>query len=353
MPKPPTDAEASRVHRLQLLSSPMRRRSLLVLALSAGSAVGAALVRGRAGALNTDRQSGSVSEFRAGSRLTGSNPANSKTTATDSAALMGPFRLELIHRQHIGDSGLGLHEPSGLTLNADGTALYTVSDDTKAVFCLDLNGRISMDESFFVNATDLEGIALSDDGRRLLAVQEETNAVISIDIAARRELQRSPLTEMANYATIARHFPARPDNKGLEGITVNSRNQHVFVVKEGRPGLLIELDPDCTTILSSRLLTTANGFSHPKLGPRRLDFSGLSYDSQRDTLWIASDKGQCLCHYDWKRDQVLQRLDLLLNDGSKSRRVRKAEGVAVDPQRGRVYVVSDRDAELYVFKLNG
>ena len=49
---------------------------------------------------------------------------------------------------------------------------------------------------------------------------------------------------------------------------------------------------------------------------------------------------------------MLQRLDLLLNDGSKSKRVRKAEDVAVDPQRGKVYVVSDRDAELYVFNLN-
>ena len=50
---------------------------------------------------------------------------------------------------------------------------------------------------------------------------------------------------------------------------------------------------------------------------------------------------------------MLQRLDLLLNDGGSSKRVRKAEGIAVDPERGRVYVVSDRDAELYVFKLHG
>ena len=265
---------------------------------------------------------------------------------------MGPFRLELIHRQRIADPGLGLNEPSGLTLNADATALYTVSDDTKAIFCLDLNGRVLISESFFVDATDLEGLALSGDGRRLLAVQEETNAVISVDLAARRELQRSSLAAMANYACIAMHFPDRPDNKGLEGITVNSRNQHVFVVKERDPGLLIELDPACTAILSSRLLTEANGFSHPKLGPGRLDFSGLSHDSRRDTLWIASDQGQCLFHYDWTGDQVLQRLDLMLNDGGKSKRVRKAEGVAVDSERGRVYVVSDRDAELYVFKLN-
>ena len=77
------------------------------------------------------------------------------------------------------------------------------------------------------------------------------------------------------------------------------------------------------------------------------------FRSQHDTLWIASDRGQCLFHYDWNHDQVLQRLDLRLNDGVQSKRVRKAEGIAVDSERGRVYVVSDRDAELYVFQLHG
>ena len=266
---------------------------------------------------------------------------------------MEPLRLELIRRHRIADPGLGLNEPSGLSLNADGTALYTVSDDTKAVFRLSLKGKVSIEESFFMSVTDMEGLALSVDGQRLLAVQEETNTVISVDLASRRELWHRPLAGMVNYASVAMHFPPMPDNKGLEGITVNSSNRHVYVVKEGRPGLLIELDADCTTILSSRLLTTINGFSHPQVGPRRLDFSGLSYDSHRNTLWIASDKGKCLFHYDWERDQVLQRIDLLLNDGGSSKRVRKAEGIAVDPERGRVYVVSDRDAELYVFKLHG
>ena len=163
---------------------------------------------------------------------------------------MGPFRLELIRRHRIADAGFGLNEPSGLTLNADATALYTVSDDTRAIFCLDLKGRVSASESFFMSAIDLEGLALSGDGRRLLAVQEETNSVISVDLASRRELQHRPLAEMANYASVAMHFPSEPDNKGLEGITVNSTNQHVFVVKEGRPGLLIELDADFSTILS-------------------------------------------------------------------------------------------------------
>ena len=42
--------------------------------------------------------------------------------------------LSLISEHRILDKAAGLNEPSGLTLNHDGTALYTVSDDTKAVF---------------------------------------------------------------------------------------------------------------------------------------------------------------------------------------------------------------------------
>ena len=46
---------------------------------------------------------------------------------TDSAELI----LKLVDEHRILDEAAGLNEPSGLTLNADGTALYTVSDDTK------------------------------------------------------------------------------------------------------------------------------------------------------------------------------------------------------------------------------
>ena len=265
---------------------------------------------------------------------------------------MPSFRLELLSRHSIRDPSLGLNEPSGLTLNRDGSALYTVSDDTKAIFRLDLKGRVSVADSFFIGLDDLEGIAISRDDSELLVVQEVTNSLVIVDLNTRRERSRRPLSAMTNYATIAKHFPDLPDNKGLEGITVNADNGHVFVVKEGRPGLLIELDPSLTTILSAKELKADMGFAHPKVKPGKLDFSGLSYDSKRHTIWITSDKGQCLFHFDWERDAVLERLDLTISTVGKDKQVRKAEGVAIDPDRNRVYVVSDRDAELYVFKLH-
>ena len=260
--------------------------------------------------------------------------------------------LSLISEHRILDKAAGLNEPSGLTLNHDGSALYTVSDDTKAVFRLDLKGRLSITESFFIGVDDLEGIAINGDGSRLHAVQEETNALITIDIATRRELSRRPLAAMTNYESIQRFFPDPPDNKGLEGITVNTRTGHLFVVKEGRPGLLIELDAEGNSILQARLLNATNGFVHPTVGPDKLDFSGLSYDAERSTIWITSDKGQCLYHYDWEQDQVLQRLDLVIEDDNKPKRIRKSEGVAIDPARNRLYVVSERDGRLYVFKIH-
>ena len=104
----------------------------------------------------------------------------------------------------------GLNGPSGLTLNADGTAL-TVSDDTKAVFKLDLKGRLSISGSFFIGVDDLEGIALSTDGNQLLMVQEKNNSIVTVDLESRRELSRRPLAAMQNYESIRQYFPELPD----------------------------------------------------------------------------------------------------------------------------------------------
>ena len=69
---------------------------------------------------------------------------------------MTSVRLELLSRHRIRDPGLGLNEPSGVTSNRDGSALHTVSDDTKAIFRLDPKGRVSVTDSFFIGLDDLD-----------------------------------------------------------------------------------------------------------------------------------------------------------------------------------------------------
>ena len=81
-----------------------------------------------------------------------------------------------------------------------------------------------MSDSFFIGFDDLEGIALRGNDSELLVVQERSNSVVVGDLSSRRERYRRPLSAMTNYDAIAHHFPDPPDNNGLEGITVNTRN---------------------------------------------------------------------------------------------------------------------------------
>ena len=261
-------------------------------------------------------------------------------------------QLELLEHHPIRDAASGLNEPSGLALDRQGTSLYTVSDDTKIIFNLDLQGRIIPDSSFLINIKDLEGVAVTADGKMILAVQEESNSIIQFDIISRKEIQQIPLTTLKNYDQIAVYFNHKNQNKGLEGITINFNNNHIVVVKEGEPGLLIELDSKCETIINHCKLNEKHGFKHPRIKSEKLDFSGLSYDYTSDTIWITSDKGECLFHFNFDDKKVLNRLDLPRESDTQSKRVAKSEGIAFDPNNQRLYIVSERDCELYIYQLH-
>jgi uncharacterized protein YjiK len=156
---------------------------------------------------------------------------------------------------------------------------------------------------------------------------------------------------MAGYDTIARFFVNSPPNKGLEGITWNTDTGSIFVVKEGTPGLLIELSADLATIRRHVLLNEANGFVDDEVAGDELDFSGVCYDRNRKYFWIVSDKGRRLFLHDWKRNRVIQSFPLAYSINGKYREIKKAEGVAVDPTSNRLFVVSDKEARLYVFDI--
>ena len=71
------------------------------------------------------------------------------------------LQLELLEHHPIRDAASGLNEPSGLALDRQGTSLYTVSDDTRIIFNLDLQGRIIPDLSFLINVKDSEACGYS------------------------------------------------------------------------------------------------------------------------------------------------------------------------------------------------
>ena len=154
------------------------------------------------------------------------------------------FNLTYLDRKNITDEDEGLEEPSGLAIEPGDDGFWTVSDDTKKIFKLDSEGDVDKDESFEIPVKGLEGITLDSTGEFLLTVKEESNEIIKIEIAAREVVAARPLSGMEGFDTIAPFFDGEGENKGLEGITWNADTGTLFVLKEGKPGLLIEVSPD-------------------------------------------------------------------------------------------------------------
>ena len=266
------------------------------------------------------------------------------------------FSLTYLDRIKIADDDAGLNEPSGLALAPNGEALWTVSDDTKKVFALTTDGEIIKDMSFKIDEKGLEGIAVGPSGDTLLAVREEGGEILKIGIEEERILSHHPLSEMAGYDAIEADFERGGDNKGLEGITLNSATGTWFVLKEGEPGMLIEIAEGLEAILDHKLLGHAAGFADDDEAPEDIDYSGIQYSGDGLRFWIVSDKARRLFLYDWERNEVIQSAPLGFAKNEEYREVEKAEGVAVDNENNRLYVITDdpgggKAPRLYLFDL--
>lgn len=258
--------------------------------------------------------------------------------------------LRYLERFKIGDEDEGVEEPSGLALSYDRKGLWTVSDNQKKVFRMGLDGTLDKDASFKIGKEGLEGIATGSSEDVLLAVREDGNELLEISIPDEEITVRRALADMAGYDAIAHHFEGSRANKGLEGVALNASSGTVFVLKEGDPGLIIELDPSLKRILDHKHLGAASGFADDDEKSPKIDYSGIQHD-EGSRFWIVSDKAKRLFLYDWAADAVIRSTALGYSKDGEYREIDKAEGVAVNANTNRLYVVSDEEARLYVFDI--
>jgi uncharacterized protein YjiK len=262
------------------------------------------------------------------------------------------FSLTYLDQFEIKNETEELNEPSGLTLSHGNNTLWTVSDDTNKIFNLSLDGKLRKEESFEIKDDGLEGIVLDPTGEFFFVVKENSNEIIKIKVDKPKSARNQRLDKMAGFYTVANYFAGGEPNKGLEGITWNNKTGTIFVIKERDPGLLVELSSDLKRIQSHQLLNDKNGFRDNEVGPDDLDFSDICYDESRDCFWIISDKASRLFLYDWKKNKVLQSSKLRYRKNGKQQEIEKAEGVEIDLDTNRLYVVSDKEARLYVFDIH-
>ena len=246
---------------------------------------------------------------------------------------------------------MGFNEPSGLALAGDGHSLWSVSDSDTLLHNLALDGSVTRSLALpHTDSADLEGVAVGRDGT-LFLVQEKDRAMLQFDPNEPKFIMRRSLNQMKGYSSLLPLLAHNPSNNGLEGITVLPDTGQLFVVIEGKPRLLLSISPTLNEIEAIVPLTQEMGFTSIHASNSDLDVSGLAWSTKSQTLWILSDKGQRIFVFDPDLATVTA-IDLEYQSGEKTKNIRNAEGIALDEENGRLFVLTDdgRKSHLFVFR---
>ena len=205
-----------------------------------------------------------------------------------------------------------MSEPSGIDISYDEKGFWVVSDQNSKVYLIDSWGKEI--KNFEVNGEGLEGITVIDDGT-LAVVLERTREVIILDTSG-KEMKRAALELEGEL------------NSGLEGITYDPKEKKFYIINEKRPRLLITLDQNLKELKRDTL-----NFSK--------DVSEIFFDDIDNTLWILSDESQRLFNTDISGDLIKE----------FKIKVIQPEGITFNKTRTKLYIVSDKTENLYVFNL--
>lgn len=201
-------------------------------------------------------------------------------------------------------------EPSGLAINSLGNSLYTVSDNTAKVYKLNTKGEVTKVYSY--KGDDLEGVSVFK-GNKLLLAEERSKELVEFDMGSETFLKHK-----INYQN-------NEDNSGIEGVAFAENLNAIFILNEKNPGKLIRLRSDFS-VLTKYDLDFAK------------DYSGIFYESSSKLLWIVSDQNKTINKCTLKGD-VLE---------SYSVRISQAEGITIS--NDKIYVISDAEEKLYIYK---
>jgi uncharacterized protein YjiK len=194
--------------------------------------------------------------------------------------------------------------------NAD--EFLTVSDTTGKVYVISATGAVIRDINF--DGNDLEGVTYVPLDSTIFVVEEKQKEILQLDTAG-HEIRRFPV-DLANVY----------EKHGPEGITYNPENGHLYVVSEKLPSLLIEMTMSGEVVDSYEL-----NFAE--------DYSAVCYDHRDGSLWILSDESE-----------IVAKCDLTGKPLKKYRTgIEKCEGLVVDSENARIYIVTDQVSVLYLF----
>lgn len=219
---------------------------------------------------------------------------------------------EYLHLNLISQYPVAVPGISDLSSYKNENEFLTVSDTLGKVYVISVTGDVIRTLNY--EGGDLEGVTYASIDSTIFVVEEKKKEIVKLDTNG-NEILRLPV-EVNNI--FKKHGP--------EGISFNPANEHLYVVNEKFPSLLIEMT------LSGEVVDT-NRLTFAK------DYSAVFYDPLDSSLWILSEASQLLAKCDLSGIPVLQ-----FKTG-----VIKGESLIVDSGNSRIYIISESTSELYVF----
>ena len=210
---------------------------------------------------------------------------------------------------------LDVREPSDLCLDRDGVHWWTVSDNTGLVYKLRLSD-CAVVKTLGYHGVDPEGIWQDPADGTLYVTEELTREIVHVDSTG-KVLSKVSVAGLGGDA-----------NSGLEGITSGPVTGSFFLTQEKRPARIVEADTAGTVLALHDVAYVG-------------DLSGVTHDPRTGQLVVVSDESRKVCWTTLAGELV----------SAWRIPVTKAEGIAIDTTRSRVYVVSDREERFYEFRL--
>jgi uncharacterized protein YjiK len=207
---------------------------------------------------------------------------------------------------------LSVPEPSDLYFDKSTNTLWTVGDETSKIYNIDLKGKVL--DTKDVNGFDLEGITFIND--TTLAVILERDRIVVLLNKNGNETKRFSID-----------LYGKP-NKGLEGISFNGSTNHLYIVNEKSPKVLLETDLEGNILKKVKI-----NFAE--------DLSGVHYSTKNNLLWLISDESKSVYKCSAEGELI----------SSYKVDIEQIEGIAVDDENLLLYLVSDPLEKLYIFSL--
>jgi len=213
---------------------------------------------------------------------------------------------------HLATYKLSFGEPSGIAFNEAENVFWIVSGGDQKIYKTDSVGAIL--KTLTYNGEDLEGIALDSSAKSLWIVEEKKRELLQIDLEG----------NILRYVDVPLSGPI---NSGLEGVAQDD-NGMLFLLNEKEPGRFVELNSDLT-IKSQKEIYFAS------------DFSDMVFSQKENCFFVLSDESGAL--FKWNKDKgVIQKFGLPLH---------KFEGVAVNANADKFFLVNDETNELWIYSL--